>query len=46
MTTSVRVRSLLKEADLNRDQFLELLALAKELRSQKRSGGEVRQLTG
>ncbi len=46
MTTSLRVRSLLKEADLHPDQFLELLALARYLRAQKRSGAEVRHLTG
>jgi ornithine carbamoyltransferase len=46
MTTSTRVRSLLKETDLDRDQFLDLIASARDLRSAKREGREERRLTG
>ena len=46
MTTDIRVRWLLKEADLAPDQFLGLLALARDLRTQKRTRTEARALTG
>jgi ornithine carbamoyltransferase len=45
-TTSTRVHSLLKETDLDREQFLDLVTAARELRSAKREGRQERRLTG
>ncbi len=41
-----RGRSLLKETDLTRDEFLALIDLAGELREEKRSGSERRRMVG
>jgi ornithine carbamoyltransferase len=46
MTTTTRVRSLLKEIDLDRDQFLGLVNDARLLRSTKRTGYEQPHLVG
>ena len=46
MTTTTRVRSLLKETDLDRGQFLGLVDDARELRAAKRAGREEPRLTG
>jgi ornithine carbamoyltransferase len=46
MKTSTRVRSLLKETDLDLEQFLGLVAAARELRTAKSEGMEERRLTG
>jgi ornithine carbamoyltransferase len=46
MTTTTRVRSLLKETDLNRDQFIDLVYAARQLRATKRAGQERAHLTG
>jgi ornithine carbamoyltransferase len=46
MTTPTRVHSLLKETDLDREQFLDLVAQARALRAAKREGREERRLTG
>jgi ornithine carbamoyltransferase len=46
MTTTTRVRSLLKETDLDRGQFLGLIDAARELRAAKRAGREERRLAG
>jgi len=46
MTTTTRVRSLLKEIDLSRDQFMGLVDAARQLRADKRAGEERAGLTG
>ena len=46
MITTTRVRSLLKEIDLSRDQFLGLVDDARELRAAKRNGREQIRLAG
>jgi ornithine carbamoyltransferase len=46
MTTTTRVRSLLKEIDLNREQFLGLVNDARQLRAAKRAGQEQTRLVG
>lgn len=46
MTTTTRVRSLLKETDLSSEQFLGLVHAARQLRVTKRAGQERAQLAG
>jgi ornithine carbamoyltransferase len=46
MTTTTRVRSLLKEVDLSREQFLGLVTDARQLRATKRAGREQAHLVG
>jgi ornithine carbamoyltransferase len=46
MTTTTRVRSLLKEIDLDCDQFLGLVNEARQLRATKRAGREQAHLVG
>jgi ornithine carbamoyltransferase len=45
-TTTARVRTLLKEVDLDRGQFLGLVDVAREMRAAKRAGQEQRRLIG
>jgi ornithine carbamoyltransferase len=46
MTTTTRVRSLLKEIDISREQFLGLVNDARQLRATKRAGQEQSHLVG
>jgi ornithine carbamoyltransferase len=46
MAHALRGRSLLKEIDLTRDEFVSLLTLASELKAAKKSGTETARLTG
>jgi ornithine carbamoyltransferase len=46
MTIDLRGRSLLKEIDFTKDEFIHLVDLAEQLRSDKRSGTEVQRLIG
>jgi len=46
VTINLRGRSLLKEVDFTREEFIYLIDLAEQLRDEKRSGTEVQRLTG
>ena len=46
MSIDLRGRSLLKEVDFTKDEFVYLLDLAEQLRTDKRSGTEVQRLVG